>query len=52
MMHRCGKYKDTRDIFNDINTLILGKFDLLSAAGEGEDMRHVTAFQNFFDQVS
>lgn len=52
MAQRCGRYKDAREILNDINALIMNKYQIHSAASENDDLRRVTTFQTFFDQIS
>lgn len=51
-MHRCGKYRNSQEIINDINSLLLTKFSMLSMSGESDDHTKVQSFQQFFDQIA
>lgn len=51
-MHRCGKYSNSKEIMQDIDSMILTKFRMLHTSGESEDLMKAHAFQKYFDQIS
>ena len=51
-MHRCGKYQNSKEIMQDINSMILTKFRMLHTSGESEDLMKAHGFQKYYDQIS